>query len=188
MLVMHSVDQAFQVAPREHFLPESVRKDAAQDRPLSIGYGQTNSQPSTVRRMLTWLDAKPGENVLDVGAGSGWTTALLAYMVEPYGEVYGTERIDELVEFARSNLEKAGVKNAHIFKAQKKFGYPRAAPYDKILVSASISEVPSELLDQLHIGGRIVIPIDNSIMVMDKQENGTYETQEYKGYAFVPLL
>src|SRR4051812_9944700 len=91
------LDAAFAAAPREAFLPASHHRFAGVDEPLPIGHGQTNSQPSTVRRMLSLLDVEPGQRVLDVGSGSGWTTALLAHLVGPGGSVVGVERYADLV-------------------------------------------------------------------------------------------
>src|SRR5688572_33158348 len=98
------VDEAFAAVPRRDFLPARQHPFAGLDQALDIGYGVTNSQPTTVRNMLELLDAQPGDRVLDVGSGSGWTTALLAHLVGPTGSVVGVERIPELVEASRANL------------------------------------------------------------------------------------
>lgn len=186
---MDLVDKAFKNTPRENFLPAEVKGLAAQDRPLPIGYGQTNSQPSTVRQMLTWLGAQPGEKVLDVGSGSGWTTALLARIVGPGPGVYAVEAIPELVRFGRKNCERLGIKNARFFTAGAAYGLPAPAPapYNRILVSAAAGSLPPELLEQLAPGGRMVIPVGSSILVVDKTPDG-YGITEHPGYAFVPLV
>lgn len=182
------VDEALRAVDRSLFLPAEVRADANLDIPLPIGVGQTNSQPTTVRRMLRWLDPQPGDKVLDVGSGSGWTTALLAYLVGPKGSVYAVELVPELVRFGAHNAKRAGVKNARFFEAGKVFGLPDFAPYNRILVSAAATQVPSELLEQLQIGGRLVIPVHSSIWVIDKTGHEKYETVQHPGFAFVPLL
>lgn len=109
---MDRVAQVFAKTPRENFLPEEYGGIAAIDSALPIGFGQTNSQPSTVARMLEWLEPQPGDKVLDVGCGSGWTTALLSRLVGPLGRVHAVELVPELVEFGRQNVERLGIKNA----------------------------------------------------------------------------
>jgi protein-L-isoaspartate(D-aspartate) O-methyltransferase len=173
---------------RKHFLPREVVREAEWDMPLPIGFGQTNSQPSTVRLMLEWLDVHPGQKVLDVGSGSGWTTALLAYMTGKEGQVFAVERIPELVAFGRSNCERLGLKNIEFHPAGDAYGYPAAAPYDRILVSAAAGEVPESLLAQLAVGGRMVIPVQDSIVVMHKDAGGRVDHQTFHGFAFVPLV
>jgi protein-L-isoaspartate(D-aspartate) O-methyltransferase len=182
------VDNAFKVTPRRLFLPEIAMGNSILDTPIPIGYGQTNSQPSTVYQMLCWLDVRPDENVLDIGSGSGWTSALLSRLVGQKGKVTAIEIVPELLEFGKANCEKVGLTNIKFYKASNNVvGYPRNSPYDKILVSAAASKLPSGLLDQLDINGTIVIPINNSIYVIHKKNNNI-KTIEYPGYAFVPLL
>jgi protein-L-isoaspartate(D-aspartate) O-methyltransferase len=185
---MDQLDKVFNKISRTDFLPDSEKDRAHLDIPIQIGFGQTNSQPTTVHRMLEWLDPQPGEKVLDVGSGSGWTTALLATLVGSNGQVYAVEKIPELVEFGKGHCRNIGIKNADFYKAGDIFGLPEYAPYDRILVSASTLELPQELLLQLKAGGRIVIPIGNSIMVIDKIDEENYETREHRGYVFVPLV
>lgn len=182
------VDKAFQLAPREMFLPHDVRQYALVDRPIGIGHGQTNSQPSLVRRMLKWLDPKPGDNVLDVGSGSGWTSALLGRLVEPNGSVHAVERIPELVAIGQHNATDSGVKNVSFHQAGDTFGLPEHAPYDCILVSASTDELPPELIDQLRTGGRIVIPVGHDIVIASKSKDGLLKTDRHTGFLFVPLV
>ena len=182
------IDEAFKAVHREDFLPEEVRSHAHMDKPFPIGYGQTNSQPSTVRIMLEWLEPHEGQNVLDVGSGSGWTTALLSKLVGKSGEVYAVELIPELVELGRMNCENAGITNVGFFRAGKAFGLPGHAPYDRILVSASASTMPDDLLKQLKSPGRMVVPIKNSIYEVEKSETGDLEIFEHPGFIFVPLV
>ncbi len=182
-----TIANAFNVVPRERFLPDDVAAQAHIDMPLSIGFNQTNSQPTTVRMMLEWLDPQPGDTVLDVGAGSGWTTALLAHLVGQQGRVIGVEKIPELARFSRKNLEDAGVLNAVINDANSQMGWPPEAPYDRILVSAAAEQIPKDLLDQLIAGGRMVVPVKNSVIVIDKDSQGISKKTEYPGFAFVPL-
>lgn len=173
---------------RANFVPKDLRGSADIDAPLPIGYGQTNSQPYTVRLMLRWLDPQPGDKVLDVGSGSGWTTALLAYLVGSKGWVYAVERVPELVEFGEENCQRTGVKNARFFTAGDEFGLPKEAPFDRILVSASADELPPELVDQLKIGAKMVIPVQNDILEITKKSAGDLDIKRHPGFAFVPLL
>src|SRR4051794_10043481 len=127
------VADAFAAVPREWFLPTGERRSAAYDGPLPIGHGQTNSQPSTVEAMLRLLDVRAGQKVLDVGCGSGWTTALLAHLTGPSGRVLGVELEPDLVEFGTDNLDRAGVPWASIHQATPGgLGLPDAAPYHRI--------------------------------------------------------
>ncbi|HLA48982.1 MAG TPA: protein-L-isoaspartate O-methyltransferase [Candidatus Saccharimonadales bacterium] len=185
---MDRIDQAFEVVDRANFVPKELRDAVDIDAPLPIGYGQTNSQPYTVRLMLEWLDPQPGEKILDVGSGSGWTTALLAHLVGAKGWVYAVERIPELVEFGQDNAERTGVKNASFFQAGDEFGLPQEAPYDRILVSASADQLPQELVDQLKVGGKMVIPVQHDILEITKKAEDSLDIKKHGGFAFVPLL
>src|SRR3954451_4291340 len=127
---MDRVAEALAAVPREAFLPTRERRSAGYDGPLPIGHGQTNSQPRTVESMLRLLDVREGHKVLDVGSGSGWTTALLARLTGPGGRVLGVELEPELVEFGGANLARAGVPWASIHPAVPDvLGLPGAAPY-----------------------------------------------------------
>jgi protein-L-isoaspartate(D-aspartate) O-methyltransferase len=185
---MDRIGQAFAKYDRAGFVPEQVRHISGNDRPLPIGYGQTNSQPTTVEMMLEWLDIQPGDKVLDVGSGSGWTAALLSYLTGRRGRVYAVELVPELVEFGRENAEQAGVKNASFHQAGHEYGLPEYAPYDRILVSASADKLPHELLKQLKPGGKLVIPIHNSIFEISKDKNNKTKSIEHPGFVFVPLI
>jgi protein-L-isoaspartate(D-aspartate) O-methyltransferase len=184
---MDAVGAAFEAVPRAGFLPRLARFRASYDGPIRIGAGQTNSQPSTVAAMLRLLDVEPGQRVLDVGAGSGWTTALLAHLVGSTGEVLGVEIEPELVRFGSANLARTDQPWASIRQAREGvLGWPDAAPYDRILVSAEPRSLPGELVAQVSDGGRMVIPV-NGIMLVVARHGDDVEVTEHGGYRFVPL-
>lgn len=182
------IRSVFQVIDRKDFVRSDYQVEAYEDYPLPIGEGQTISQPTTVAFMLELLDPKPGERVLDVGSGSGWTTALLAKLVGPTGKVLGVERIPALVSFGQENLKKYALENASISLAGKELGLPAEAPFDKILVSAAADGVPEALVNQLKQGGIMLIPIGDSICKIAKRSDGSIETKFFPGFVFVPLV
>ena len=180
------VQHAFAAHPREDFLRPRDRRRAEHDGPLSIGEGQTNSQPRTVSAMLELLDVRRGHRVLDVGAGSGWTTALLAHLVSPTGSVHGVEVVPSLVEFGAENLARTAQPWASIEPAQPGvLGLPDGAPYDRILVSAEPDALPSELVEQLAPDGVLVIPVAG---VMLRVTMPGPVVSEHGRYRFVPLV
>lgn len=185
---MNRIERAMKQVHRADFLPPHLRDHAESDRPIAIGHGQTNSQPTTVRRMLEWLDPQPGDHVLDIGSGSGWTTALLANLVGPNGSVVAVERIPALVSMGIDNCDKYNFENVAFHGAGEALGYPTRAPYDRILVSASAKEFPIDLLDQLLPGGRMVVPVKETIQVIDRIDRDKYQTTLHYGYVFVPLV
>jgi len=186
VLVSKNLIDAFESVDRVDFLPSAPNPYG--DFPISIGYEQTNSQPTTVAITLEFLKPEKGEKILDVGAGSGWTTALLAHMVGDKGKVYGVERISELVDFGSKNLEKYDFDNVSINLSGKEIGLVKEASFDKILVSAAAKELPEELVEQLKIGGRMVIPVRNSVWVVDKINKNEFEVEKHYGFSFVPLV
>jgi protein-L-isoaspartate(D-aspartate) O-methyltransferase len=185
---MDKVLLAFAKYDRQNFLPDGMRKLAHADWALPIGYDQTNSQPTTVKLMLNWLDVQPGDKVLDVGSGSGWTTALLSFIAGDKGHVYAVERVPQLVDFGRQNARRAGVKNASFRQAGQEIGLPQNAPYDRILVSAAAPKMPKELIDQLKPGGKLVIPVRDAVWEVIKDQKGSLKNSEHPGFAFVPLI
>jgi protein-L-isoaspartate(D-aspartate) O-methyltransferase len=184
------LEEAFDATPRVVFLPEDQQRFAGQDRALPIGWGQTNSQPTTVRAMLELLDVRPGQCVLDVGCGSGWTTALLARLVGSTGEVIGVELVPELVEFGRANLATQHLPQAHIEPAiPNVLGLPERGPFDRILVSAQATTLPLTLVDQLRLGGVLVVPIKGWMHeVRRTTADGPPKVFRHGGYSFVPLV
>jgi protein-L-isoaspartate(D-aspartate) O-methyltransferase len=172
---------------RRTFLPADQHPYAHEDRPLPIGLGQTCSQPSTVAAMLSLLDVPSGARVLDVGAGSGWTTALLALLVGPRGSVRGVELEPELAERAAASLAQVGTPWARVVPARPGvLGWPDDDGYDRILCSASPRTLPDELVQQLRDGGRLVMPVEHTMWVVDR--HGDDVVRSARGsYRFVPL-
>jgi len=196
--------EAFKKIKRVDFLPDNLKDLAELNEALPIGFGQTISQPLVVAFMLELLQPMPGDKILDVGFGSGWTTALLAYIVsqksitnsqspisKQKGRVIAIELVPELKEFGEKNIAKYNFIEKGIVKclcADGSKGYPQEAPFDKILASASAEQLPPVWLEQLKIGGRIVTPIGNSIWLFIKETKNKIKKQEYPGFVFVPLI
>jgi len=183
--------EAFSQIKREDFVLEEEKERAYINNALSINYNQTISQPLVVALMIELLNPQPGEKILDVGSGSGWTTALLAYLVKPKGKIMAIDIIPELVKFGQKNVKKYNfVKKGIVrfFCADGKLGYEKEAPYDKMLISASAFEVPEKLFKQLKIGGKMVLPIEEAIVLIEKTSQDDYRKQEFPGFVFVPLV
>jgi protein-L-isoaspartate(D-aspartate) O-methyltransferase len=183
--------EAFKKIKRVDFLPENLKDLAELNEALPIGYGQTISQPIVVAFMLELLQLKEGEKILDIGSGSGWTTALLAEIVGEKGKVIAMEVIPELVEFGKNNVKKYNFLEKGIVEfvfGDGSKGYQKEAPYDKILVSATARECYQSWKEQLKVGGRIVTPISNSIWLFIKKSENEFEEFEYPGFIFVPLV
>jgi len=187
---------AFAAADRQEFVPPELKDQAYVDAPLPIGHGQTISQPHTVAFMMELLAPQPGQKVLDVGFGSGWTTAILANAVGAEGEVYAMEILPEIFEFGKSNLDKFNFKNVFLFNRSGWEGLPEKSPFDRILVSAASPAVPEALRKQLKVGGRLVIPVgkrsvldySQSVVLLEKTGPNQFRQQAYPGFAFVPLV
>jgi protein-L-isoaspartate(D-aspartate) O-methyltransferase len=174
--------------PRHRFVPEPIRRRAYDDSALPIGYGQTISQPSLQALYLQVLEIGPDDRVLEVGAGSGYQTALLAEMA---GNVYAVERIPELTQRAREVLDELGYANVALVTKDGSVGWSKYAPYDAILVAAAAPEVPGALVDQLTSDGRLLIPLGDRSMqeltLVRKAGEGT-EREAVTGCVFVPLI
>jgi len=199
--------EAFEKIKRIDFLPIELKGFSEIDEALPIGFNQTISQPSVVAFMLELLEPAPGEKVLDIGSGSGWTTALLAYIVSQEnkkGRVIAIEIIPQLKEFGKNNVSKYNFIEKGVVKficADGSKGYEKEAPFDKILCSAEIQGeekirekeeiikiIPEKWKEQLKIGGKIVTPINNSIFLISKLDKEKYNIKEFPGFVFVPLV
>ncbi|GAA2746488.1 fibrillarin-like rRNA methylase [Terrabacter aerolatus] len=181
------VQQAFAAVPRAHFLPRGARSRAGEDIPILIGRGQTSSQPRTVGDMLRLLDVRPGQRVLDVRSGSGWTTALLAHLTGAAGEVVGVELEPDLARWGAANVARAGMPWATVHRsAPGVLGDPEHGPWDRILVSADAPALPRSLVEQLGDPGRLVLPVAGT-MTLVVREHGSLVSSHHGHYRFVPL-
>ncbi len=179
---------AFARVPREEFVASDLQEHAYEDRPLSIGCSQTISQPFIVAYMLQAADVRPEDQVLELGTGSGYQTALLAELAKT---VVSLERHPELAETARERLSRLGYSNVEVIAADGTLGYPEGAPYDVVMVSAAAPHVPRPLVDQLAVNGRLVIPVgvrQSQNLVLVRKTRGGIQTSRLEGCAFVPLI
>lgn len=180
--------QAMLEVPRHEFIPEELRSDAYEDRPLPIGAGQTISQPYIVALMLQHLALQPDDRVLDVGTGSGYVTALLSRIC---AEVYSVERYPELAASAETVLQRLGYFNVKVIVGDGSRGLAEYAPFDAILVSAAAADVPHALFDQLREGGRLVVPVGsplNQELQLIRKVGGKAHVDYLEGCRFVPLV
>lgn len=182
-----AVRRAMRVQDRRRFLPDDVAEEYHLDQPLPIGHGQTNSQPSTVADMLALLETFPGMRALDVGSGSGWSSALLGELGGPESEVHAVEVVPRLVERSRAAI---GQEWVHVHHAERDvLGLPGLGPFDRILVSAMADGLPADLVEQLAPDGVMVVPWDHVMHRVRRDGDGDrVEITEHGGYRFVPLV
>ena len=182
------VVEAMRRVPREVFVPQEHYSAAYDDRPLSIGFGQTISQPFIVALMVQALGLRGDEKVLELGTGSGYEAAIVAALAQ---KVVTVECIPELAESARQVLDKLGYHNIEVHIAGKTLGWPDRAPYDAIIVSAGAPTVPQVLLEQLNWNGRLVIPVGSrwqqELIRVTKLKKGN-NIENLGGCYFVPLI
>lgn len=181
---------AFSTVPREHFVPPDMRHLAYSDVPLPIGEGQTISQPYVVALMTQALELTAGDRVLDVGTGSGYSGAILAEIAE---EVFSIERHRDLADSAIKRLERLGYENIAVRHGDGSLGWPQHAPFDAIAVSAGGPSIPEALLEQLAVGGRLVMPIGDQRTMQEltrvrRTADDKYAEESLGVVRFVPLV
>jgi protein-L-isoaspartate(D-aspartate) O-methyltransferase len=185
-----AIVRAMRAVPRSLFVPPAWRSRAGVDEPLPIGFGQTISQPSLVAWMIDELAVDSHSRVLEIGTGSGYETALLACLV---GKVFTIERLPVLAEAAEARLRELHFSNIHFKTGDGSAGWPEAAPFDAIIVTAAASAVPPALVEQTAPGGRLVIPIGpvhggQVLLRLDKDADGAMHARELCAVRFVPLV
>ena len=180
---------AMRKVPRHLFVPEAVRWRAYDDSPLPIGHDQTISQPYIVAYMSEALELRPTDRVLEIGTGSGYQAAILGELAK---EVYTIEIVPELAEQARAALERSGYRNVHVRQGNGYLGWPEAAPFDRIIVTAAPDEVPLALVDQLAMDGIMVVPVggvyDDQVMKIIRKTDKGVVTRETLPVRFVPMV
>jgi protein-L-isoaspartate(D-aspartate) O-methyltransferase len=181
--------EAMRTVPRHFFVPEALQSNAYGDHALPIAANQTISQPFIVARMTELLELDERSRVLEIGAGSGYQTAVLARLA---AQVYAIERIGELARVAQARIRQLGIYNATVKCFDGTLGWSAHAPYDAILVAAGGPEVPEPLLAQLKIGGRLVIPVgetrESQRLVRVIRTEKDFKREDHGACAFVPLI
>jgi len=185
-----TVIRAMEQVPRERFVPQDSRHMAYLDLPLSIGEGQTISQPYIVAMMTEAMELSGGDRVLEIGTGSGYQTAILSALT-PRGRVVSMERVPALMQQARQRLQELGYRNVEVQQAGSSLGCPSKGPYDAIIVTAAAPRLPESLLSQLAIGGRLVIPVgtlSQQELVQARRTDEGLSLRVLGPCRFVPLL
>ena len=180
---------AMETVPRHLFVPKNQRHQAYDDTPLPIGSGQTISQPYMVARMTELLSLTKDSRVLEVGTGSGYQAAVLGQLA---GEVWSIERLPELAGQARALLQRLGYDNVHVVVGDGTLGFPEAAPYDAIVVTAGAPRIPETMRKQLTIGGLMVIPVSagysQDLLLIERDDVEVYRETIVLACTFVPLI
>jgi len=183
-----AIIKAFKNVNRAQFMLPEDRQNAGVDVPFPIGEGQTISQPTTVAFMIEELKPQKDDKILDIGAGSGWTTALLAEIVGEKGEVIGVEIIGKVFEFGKNNLKNfKKYQNIKFLNCDASGGLEKYAPFDRILASATFSTIPDDLKNQLKIGGKMVAPVENSLVMIERKTKKKFLKKEFPYFTFVPI-
>jgi len=180
--------EAIASTPRHLFIDEALASRAYEDTALPIGHGQTISQPYIVARMTELLLEVEPKKVLEVGTGSGYQAAILAGLVD---KVYSTERIEALASQARQRFRQLGYRNIRVQHSDGSWGWPQFGPFDAIIVTAGAADIPEALLEQLNVGGRLIMPLggrDRQVLISVTRTPTVYEREDYESVVFVPLL
>jgi len=185
-----AVLRAMHTVPREDFVPGHLRNAAYDDCALPIACGQTISQPAVVAYMTEQLRLAPGDRVLEVGTGSGYQAAVLAEIVR---DVYSIERIPELARTAAARLARLGYASVHVREGDGTQGWPEAAPFAAIMVTAAAEDIPPSLLAQLEVGGRLVMPVggfygEQALVLVERRAQDDFDHQRLWPVRFVPLI
>ncbi len=184
------VKDAFLQVPREEFLPPDQRPYAYVDSPLQIGHGQTISAPHMVAIMCEALDLKESQNILEIGAGSGYHAAIVAKIIGDHGHVYTIERFDHLAQTAQENLDRAHIANVTVQIGDGSKGLPEHQPYDRIYVTAAAPAIPPPLITELADGGKLLVPVGDvycDLILLEKHGQKTH-SRSLGGCMFVPLV
>ena len=185
------VIEAFSNVKRQDFAPYNLRSMAYEDSPLPIGHGQTISQPYTIALMLSLLDLKQGQKVLEIGSGSGYVLALISEIVGKKGRVFGVELINELAKKSKDNLH--DYKNTRVLHRNGSTGLPEEAPFDRILISAALHDIPEVIMGQLKNTGILVAPkgsrFEQEIIAIQRKSKAEFEMiKRLPGFLFVPFV
>lgn len=186
--IKEEILEAIEKVDRKDFVPEENLDEAYEDHPLSIGHGQTISQPYTVACMLQEFELKKGDRVLEIGTGSGWNAALMSQLVGEEGKVYGVEIVKELAEEAKEKLRR--YKNVIVFNADASHELPEYAPYDKMILTAAPDKLAPEFKEQLADGGILLAPVGKYAqkLIKIKKEGNKFTETEHGDFIFVPLV
>jgi protein-L-isoaspartate(D-aspartate) O-methyltransferase len=180
---------AMRSVPRHEFVPQDAREAAYEDRPLSIGYGATISQPYIVAAMTELLEPSRTHKVLEIGTGSGYQAAILSMLVD---DIYTIEIVPELAKSAAATLQRLGYRNVIVRHGDGYKGWPEEAPFDRIILTAAPREVPQALIDQLKPGGKLVAPVGGSyeqhLLVLEKDRDGRVRRRAVFPVMFVPMV
>jgi protein-L-isoaspartate(D-aspartate) O-methyltransferase len=180
---------AMSKVPRHEFVSQQNWNEAYADHPIPIAEKQTTSQPYMIAAMIQAAEIKPDDRVLEIGAGSGYQTALLAELAS---QVFAVERYPSLAETAQHTLERLGYRNAKIVTGDGSLGLPEAAPFDAIIVSAAAPRLPPALVEQLAVAGRLIVPVGESeqqvVQLLQKNADGSTSIRTLEGCRFVPLI
>ncbi|MDI6702249.1 protein-L-isoaspartate O-methyltransferase [Methanothermobacter wolfeii] len=187
------VRRAMEKVPRDEFVPEEEKHRAYMDMPLPIGEGQTISAPHMVAMIAEILDLREGMKVLEIGSGCGYNAAVIAEIIGKDGHLYTIERIRSLYERARRKLRELGYDNVTVIHGDGSQGWPEEAPYDRIYVTAAAPYVPEPLMEQLGVGGKLLIPVGSDkfyqeLVLIERISDEDYRSENLGGVAFVPLI